>query len=96
VQYFYLSVVQRAEGVGWPRAKGQTPYEFSRDLANRLPERRGELDDLTAAFVRAKYSQRPVSEAEARAVRRPWQRLRDALQTRRRARQLGEWLFGKN
>jgi hypothetical protein len=96
VQYFYLSVVQRAEGVGWPRAKGQTPYEFSRDLANRLPERRGELDDLTAAFVRAKYSQRPVSEAEARAVRGPWQRLRDALQTRRRARQLGEWLFGKN
>ncbi|MDQ3700508.1 MAG: hypothetical protein M3442_06255, partial [Chloroflexota bacterium] len=43
IQYFYLSLIQRAEGVGWTRGKGQTPYEYSRDLAERIPDRREEV-----------------------------------------------------
>jgi hypothetical protein len=92
IHYFYTSTAQRAEGLGWARRRGQTPYEYSRDLAARLPDQAPELEQLTEAFVRARYSRRPVEESEARRARTPWQRLRGALQTRRRARQVGSWL----
>jgi hypothetical protein len=96
IQYFYVSLAQRAEGIGWGRGKGQTPYEYGRDLGERLPERKAELDSLTEAFVRARYSPAPVSDADAREARGPWQRLRDSLQTRRRAGQITSWLFGRD
>lgn len=95
IQYFYLSLVQRAEGVGWTRGKGQTPYEYSRDLAERIPDRREEVQSLTEAFVRAKYSPAPVSDADAKQARGPWERLRGALQMRRRAGQIASWIFGR-
>jgi hypothetical protein len=88
IQYFYVSLVQRAEVIGWGRGKGQTPYEYSRTLSERLPDRRAELDSLTEAFVRAKYSRRPVEDTDAKRARGPWERLRAALQTRRRAHQV--------
>ena len=92
ILYFYVSLAQRAEAIGWGRGKGQTPYEYSRSLGDRLPERRRELDTLTEEFVRAKYSRRPVDESDARRARGPWERLRGALQARRRAHQFGTWL----
>jgi hypothetical protein len=95
ILYFYVSLLQRAEGVGWKREKGQTPYEYGRDLAQHLPDRKGEVDALTEAFVRARYSPSPVSPDEAQRARGPWQRLRDSMQTRRRAGQLASWLFGR-
>ncbi len=95
ILYFYVSLVQRAEGVGWTRGKGQTPYEYSRDLAERLPDRREEVQALTEAFVRARYSPAAVSDSDAKEVRGPWERLRGALQTRRRAGQIASWIFGR-
>ncbi|MGI8424897.1 MAG: DUF4129 domain-containing protein [Chloroflexota bacterium] len=93
IQYFYVSLVQRAESIGWQRRAGQTAYEYSRELAERLPERAGEVAALTDAFVHAKYSRREVREDDARRARRPWQRLRGELQLRRRADRLASW-FG--
>jgi hypothetical protein len=96
IQYFYVSLTQRAEALGWGRQPGQTAYEYSRDLVERLPNRQAEIEALTDAFVRAKYSPRPVSSDDAKRARTPWERIRGALQTRRRARQVGGWLgWGK-
>jgi hypothetical protein len=92
IQYFYVSLTQRAESVGWGRAQGQTAYEYSRQLAERLPGQRAEIDSLTEAFVRAKYSPRPVGREDVHRARTPWERIRGALQTRRRAHQVGGWL----
>jgi len=92
IQYFYVSLARRAEALGWGRRRGQTPYEYSQELAARLPERRGEIEVLTEAFVQARYSRRPIGEADARRARGPWERIRGALQTRHRARQLGQWV----
>jgi hypothetical protein len=92
IQYFYVSLTQRAETVGWGRQPGQTAYEYSRDLANRMPQRHDEIAALTEAFVRAKYSPQPVSSDDAKRVRTPWERIRGALQTRRRTHQVGGWL----
>lgn len=97
IQYFYVSLVRRGEMVGWPRGKGQTAYEYSRELARRLPDRQAEVELLTEAYMHAKYSRRPVDDDDARRARRPWERLRSVLQTRRRAAILGGWLgIGKD
>lgn len=93
IQYFYVSLVQRAAGVGWARAPAQTAYEYSSDLASKLPERAAELRALTDAFVDAKYSRRRIDDEDARRARRPWERLRGELQVRRRANRLASW-FG--
>ncbi|HXI16484.1 MAG TPA: DUF4129 domain-containing protein, partial [Chloroflexota bacterium] len=93
IQYFYVSLIQRAASVGWERRTGQTPYEYSRDLAERLPDRRAEVGALTDAFVHAKYSRRPVIDEDAKRARGPWERLRGDLQTRRRTGRVASW-FG--
>ena len=93
IQYFYVSLAQRAASVGWERHAGQTAYEYSRDLTARLPERAGEVSALTEAFVNAKYSRRDVGAEDARRARRPWERLRGELQLRRRAGRVASW-FG--
>ncbi|CAA9267359.1 MAG: hypothetical protein AVDCRST_MAG77-3726 [uncultured Chloroflexi bacterium] len=93
IQYFYVSLVQRAASLGWERRRGQTAYEYSRDLADRLPDRRSEVTALTDAFVHAKYSRRTVAQEDAQRARRPWERLRGELQTRRRASRVAGW-FG--
>ena len=93
IQYFYVSLAQRAASVGWERQAGQTAYEYSRELAARLPERADEVSTLTDAFVRAKYSRRDVGDEDVRRARRPWERLRGELQLRRRANRVAAW-FG--
>jgi len=93
IQYFYVSLAQRAAAVGWGRNTAQTPYEYSRELATRLPERAAEVNALTEAFVDAKYSRRAINDDDARRARRPWERLRGELQVRRRANRVASW-FG--
>jgi hypothetical protein len=93
ILYFYVSLVQRAGLIGWERRSGQTPYEYSRELEEKLPDRRDEVRTLTEAFVHAKYSRRPVEDEDARRARRPWERIRGELQTRRQANRLASW-FG--
>jgi hypothetical protein len=83
IQYFYVSLLQRAARLGWARRPGETPLEFSRELATRLPQQEQALTDLTEAFLRARYSPRPVADADAQRARRPWEEIRGALRLRR-------------
>jgi hypothetical protein len=79
VLYYYLSVVRRAHRHGIDRRGSQTPYEFSADLAPHLAEAGGDMDTLTAAFVRARYSRRDVPDTEVGRIRASWQRVKAAL-----------------
>lgn len=79
VLYFYRSIVQRAGKRGLPRQPSQTPYEYSAALRDRLPEAQEELDDLTAAFVEARYSAHPVDQDRATGVRRVWEAVKRAV-----------------
>ena len=79
IRYFYRSLLQRAAGGGAARQASQTPYEYSADLAARLPEAQQDLAELTESFVVAEYSQRPLERADAQRMRRPWERLRRRL-----------------
>jgi hypothetical protein len=79
VRYFYRSTLRRAANGGLPRRANQTPYEYGATLAGRLPEAEHDIAELTDSFVLAEYSPRPIGEADAKRVRRPWERLRRRL-----------------
>jgi len=86
VMYFYLSIVRRASERDIVRQPWQTPYEYSARLRALLPERESDVDELTEAFVMARYSPEPVTSERVNLVKRSWQRVRSAL---RRWRLLG-------
>ena len=71
-------------------AETEEPYRAL--FAGRIPARQAEIDSLTEAFVRAKYSPRDPSSEDVKRARTPWERIRGALQTRRGTQQVGGWL----
>ena len=83
VRYFYLSTARRASRAGQPRRPEQTPNEYRATLDDRFPELEPDLEGLTEAFVRARYSRHPVEEQEAEQAKSLWQRIRSALRRRR-------------
>jgi hypothetical protein len=83
VRYFYLSAARRAAEVGQPRGPGQTPSEYRAALDHRFPELEPDLEGLTAAFIEARYGNRPLQTEDAEAVRPLWQRVKAALRRRR-------------
>jgi hypothetical protein len=83
VEYFYLSICERAAQLGHPRPPGMTPAEYREVLRHRLPLVNPELDALTEAFIEARYGPRPVSRESARTVRAIWQALKLKLRKAR-------------
>jgi hypothetical protein len=79
VLYYYLSVLHRAGQQGFPRRPAETPYEYRATLGPKLPEAQSEMDQLTHAFVEARYSQHAVDREDARRVRVSWQQVKAAL-----------------
>ena len=83
IRYFFLSAEKRAAQAGQPRGAGQTPYEYRANLDESYPELEPDLEGLTDAFVRARYSAEPVGKEDAAAVKPLWQRIKAALRRRR-------------
>jgi hypothetical protein len=79
VMYFYLSIVRRASDRDIVRQPWQTPYEYGAQLRAALPERESDVEDLTDAFVHARYGRQPVTQDRASVVKRSWRRVRNAL-----------------
>lgn len=86
VEYFYLSVIERATRLGFGRESGETAAEFSRRLPARFPDSEPELHELTDAFLQARYGPRPVDEGLVKSARARWQALKLKLRARRLAR----------
>jgi len=84
VIYYYLSVLRRAAEQGLPRRPAETPNEYRSTLEPKLPEAQGEFDELTYAFVEARYSQHAIEPEDAKHVRSSWQRVKEALQALKR------------
>lgn len=79
VRYLYLQALRRAAERGLERPPHQTPAEFARDLAARLPEAEEDADALTEAFIDARYGARDILPAEVQGAQTAWQRLMAAL-----------------
>jgi hypothetical protein len=84
VLYYYASLLRRARRMGLPERGGATPYEYETTLAPHTADSADDLAELTAAFVQARYSGRPVEAVQARAARSYWWRASGALRRRSR------------
>jgi hypothetical protein len=79
VLYYYLSVLQRAARQGLARRPAQTPDEYRATLSPHLPQVQPEVDELTQAFVEARYSRHPIVADQAHRLRTSWQHIKLAL-----------------
>ncbi len=82
IRYFFLATVRQASDEGVPRPASLTPAEYARRLAETWPETGEAVDNLTDAFVLARYSAREIREAEALTARTLWQRIAGRLRRR--------------
>jgi hypothetical protein len=80
IMFYYLAMVRRGGETGYPRRQSQTPYEYSRSLADRFDEVGSEVQSLTDAFVEARYSEHDIRGERVNLVQQIWQRIRKALQ----------------
>lgn len=83
IRYYYLSVVRRAEEKGIERGKSETPSEFAADLKEEWPEADGEVEAITEAFLRARYSPQQMSGKDLGLVKETWNRIKTTIRKRR-------------
>ena len=79
IRYYYLAIVHRAGEQGVPRAENETPLEYVDDLKSQWPEAQSELDELTRAFLEARYSPQPIDKPAVARVKEEWKRIRERL-----------------
>ena len=82
LRYFYLSAVRRAGEQGIAREQSETPLEFSHDLKENWPEAEGDVESLTDAFLKARYSPQPIEKQDIDPVKQHWKQLRASLRRR--------------
>lgn len=86
IRYFYLSIVRRAGQRGVARQQSETPLEYAQDLAERWPDTEVDIEGLTSAFLKARYSADAVEKEEALTTKEKWRRLRARIRQRLAAR----------
>ncbi len=79
IRYFYLSIVRRAAEKGVPRDKNETPLEYSQALKNEFPETEDDVEELTEAFLKARYSPQIVKKEEINPIKKRWKHVRSTL-----------------
>ena len=85
VRYFYLSTLKRAEKGGVPRQESETPSEFANDLRLNWPDTSPEIEDLTEAFLVARYSRQPIAETDIPPIKAKWERLKSIIRRKTQA-----------
>jgi hypothetical protein len=83
IRYYYLSVVRRAEEKGVERGKSETPSEYAADLKEEWPEADGEVEAITDAFLRARYSPQDMTGKDLGPVKETWNRIKSAFRKRK-------------
>lgn len=84
IRYFYLSTIKRAKDKGVPRGNGETPLEFADELKETWPEAEAEIDELTEAFLRARYSADRIEKDSVSPVKQQWKQVKSSLRKRRK------------
>jgi hypothetical protein len=84
IRYFYLSTVRRAGQRGVERGQSETPLEYASDLKSGWPEVEGEVDDLTDAFLEARYSRKSIGDNRLGRIKQTWKLVRTAVKKRRK------------
>jgi hypothetical protein len=79
IRHIYAELLVTAATVGLDRSPGQTPHEYLPRLRFVLPQHASALQNLTAAYARARYDALRTTHAELETARAAWDRLRDDL-----------------
>jgi hypothetical protein len=85
IYFFYLAMIRRGGEQGIPRKPSQSPSEYAATLRNDLPAVENDIDSITQAFARARYSRDVVNVGEVGRVKAAWGRIRRALQSKRKS-----------
>ena len=83
IRYYYLSVLRRAEDRGIERGTSETPSEFAADLIEEWPEADDEVEAITNAFLKARYSPQPMTGEDIGPVKETWNRIKSAIRKRK-------------
>jgi len=79
VRQIYARLLKLAASAGYPRAPYQTPNEYLRFLSTSLPDLRSDLNDITGAYIEARYAPAPTSPLSVQAASAAWRRAEPAL-----------------
>jgi hypothetical protein len=80
VYFYYLALIRRGGEQGIPRQPAQTPSEYAQILDRVLPTAGDDIDQLTDAFIEARYSRHAVENEDANRVKKIWEKIRKTLQ----------------
>jgi len=84
IRYFYLSTLHRSEKQNLGRPPSATPQEYQSILSKEIPEMAEEFDELTQAFIEARYSEHAITEERASNVKKAWRHIKRILGLHRR------------
>ncbi len=85
ILYYYRNVLKRVAGQerAHQRRKHQTPYEYEPELGQTVPDSQVAVNELTEAFVHARYSSAVFDGDEAAVVKQKWQQIKRELKKRK-------------
>lgn len=83
IRYLFLSITRKAGEKGIVRRLSETPSEYVRKLKEEWPEAATDLQGVTSAFLKARYSIQSIENEEVRAVMPAWRRLKRLIRRRR-------------
>jgi hypothetical protein len=78
IRAFYRELLRLGLSLGIGRRPSETPYEYRPRLAERLPAETEDIDALTEAYVRVRYTPDSPSPAEVAAAREALDRVRSS------------------
>jgi len=84
VRALYLQTLSVAQQTGAPRRRNQTPYEYRSVLGAYVSTAQAAWQRLTEAFVHARYSAHPVTQADVETSEADALQVQEALRDRER------------
>ncbi len=76
----YRELLRMGARLGIARRPSETPYEYQPRLSTRLPDGARDIESLTEAYVRVRYTPEPPSNAEVAAAHEALARVRDSAE----------------
>jgi len=75
IRRIYAHLMDLSARLDNPRPKSKTPLEFLPDLEGLFPAFNGELEMITAAYLRVRYGALPEADEEVEAIETAWRRV---------------------
>lgn len=79
VREIYREFLKLMGELGRPHRPDETPFEFLARVRSDLPGVEAEAEEVTAAYVRVRYGERPLPRPAAGRIREAWVKIRRSL-----------------